>query len=112
MSSVTRVMTVGRTRSWRSGLLAGVALAAGLAAPAVPAAAQQDASYARASEGIRRLTLGSGTVIEMLLDASNLGGSEVVVAEITFPTASASSPHRHGAIEIFYIVEGVLGHVV
>ncbi|HET9947660.1 MAG TPA: cupin domain-containing protein [Longimicrobiales bacterium] len=107
-----RAERMSRTKTWRSGLLVALALAAGLGASAAPAAAQQSASYARASEGIRRLTLGSGTVIEMLLDASNLGGTEVEVAEITWPTASASSPHRHGAIEIFYIVEGVLGHVV
>jgi quercetin dioxygenase-like cupin family protein len=50
----------------------------------------------------------------MLLDASNLGSDAVEVAEITFP-ADAPSPsagHRHGATEIFYVIEGVLGHVV
>jgi quercetin dioxygenase-like cupin family protein len=73
----------------------------------------QGPAYAR-STGLRELTLGSGTVIKMLLDASNLGSGEVEVAEITFP-AGAPAPtagHRHGATEIFYVIEGVLGHVV
>jgi quercetin dioxygenase-like cupin family protein len=84
-----------------------------LSVTAASAAAQSDASYARSSTGTRQVTLGSGTVIKMLLDASNLGGAEIEVAEITFPAdASPSGGHRHGAMEIFYIVEGVLGHVV
>ena len=75
--------------------------------------AQQADGYARASGGTRTLALGSGTSIKMLLDASNLGGEELEVAEITFPVGlNASAGHHHGAMEIFYIVEGVLGHVV
>lgn len=78
-----------------------------------PAARAQAEDYARASNGTRQLTLGSGTVIKMLLDASNLGSDEIEVAEITFaPGPSASAGHRHTSTEIFYVVEGVLGHVV
>jgi mannose-6-phosphate isomerase-like protein (cupin superfamily) len=59
------------------------------------------------------IELGSGTSIKMLLDASNLGSAEVEVAEITFPVGlNPAAGHRHGVTEIFYIVEGVLGHVV
>jgi quercetin dioxygenase-like cupin family protein len=69
--------------------------------------------YARSSTGVREVTLGSGTVIKMLLDASNLGSDEIEVGEITFPTVtSPTAGHRHGATEIFYVIEGVLGHVV
>ncbi|HZD04831.1 MAG TPA: cupin domain-containing protein, partial [Longimicrobiales bacterium] len=33
--------------------------------------------------------------------------------EITLPVGSSpAAGHRHGAMEIFYVVEGVLGHVV
>lgn len=75
--------------------------------------AQQPGGYARSSTGTRELTLGSGTVIKMLLDASNLGSGEIEVAEITFqPGPNPSAGHRHGATEIFYVIEGVLGHVV
>ena len=82
-------------------------------AHAPPASAQQADGYARASGGTRMLALGSGTSIKMLLDATNLGSGEIEVAEITFPVgANPVAGHRHGAMEIFYIVEGVLGHVV
>jgi quercetin dioxygenase-like cupin family protein len=75
--------------------------------------AQQPDGYARSSTGIREVTLGSGTVIKMLLDASNLGSDEIEVGEITFPAVSSpTAGHRHGATEIFYVIEGVLGHVV
>jgi len=77
------------------------------------AAAQQTDGYARASAGTRSLTLGAGTTIKLLLDATNLGSAEIEVAEITFPVGtSPTAGHRHGALEIFYVVEGVLGHVV
>ena len=79
-----------------------------------PIAAQDAGSYARSSTGTRELTLASGTVIKMLLDASNLGSGDIEVAEITFPagTNAPTAGHRHGATEIFYVIEGVLGHVV
>ena len=81
--------------------------------PAAPSAAQESDGYARASSGTRMLELGGGTTIKMLLAAENLGSSEIEVAEITFPVgANPPAGHRHGAMEIFYVVEGVLGHVV
>ena len=91
-----------------------VLIAWGLTLTSAPAlGAQQADGYARSSSGTRTLTLGSGTVIKMLLDASNLDSDEIEVAEITFAVGpSATTGHRHGAMEIFYIIEGVLGHVV
>lgn len=101
-------MRAGRAFSW---FVAG----AGLFLWCPPSVlAQQPDGYARSSTGVREVTLGSGTVIKMLLDASNLGTGDIEVAEITFP-AGAPSPtagHRHGATEIFYVISGVLGHVV
>ena len=100
---------MGQTRGFLAVLVAcGVALA-----HAPPVHAQQADGYVRASSGTRMLTLGSGTSIKMMLDATNLGSDEIEVAEITFPVgANASAGHRHDAMEIFYVVEGVLGHVV
>ena len=73
----------------------------------------QNPEYARSGAGISELTLGSGTTIKLLLDATNLGSDELEVAEITFPAgANPTRGHAHGAIEIFYVIEGVLGHVV
>lgn len=84
----------------------------GLLAPA-PLSAQTTGEYARASEGTRSLTLGGGTRIKLLLEAANLGSGEVEVAEITFPVGlDPQAGHRHGTTEIFYVVEGILGHEV
>lgn len=89
------------------------ALVCAFAAAADASAQAAEEAYARSSAGTRTLTLGSGTTIEMLLDATNLGGAEIEVAEITFSVGtSPAAGHRHGSLEIFYVVEGVLGHVV
>ena len=50
--------------------------------------------------------------IKVLVEAANLGSGEVEVGEITFHPGYRGSSHRHGAIEIFYVVEGVMEHVV
>jgi len=74
--------------------------------------AHAQADYTPSSSGTRELTLASGTVIKMLLDESVLGTADVEVAELTFAAGGSSAAHRHGAMEMFYVVEGVLGHVV
>ena len=100
-------------KSWYRGALTGLAVCGVGLSPPGPASAQQTDGYERASAGTRILTLGSGTSIKMLLEASNLGSGEVEVAEIIFPAGgNPAGGHRHGATEIFYVVEGVLGHVV
>lgn len=55
---------------------------------------------------------GSGTRLRMLLDANNMGGSEVELGEITLPPKLDSGEHTHGSVEIFYVVSGELEHVV
>ncbi len=52
-----------------------------------------------------------GTTLKLFLDDTNVG-SEVTLGEITFPANSDSGDHKHGAIEVFYIVSGELEHVV
>jgi uncharacterized cupin superfamily protein len=89
--------------------------ALGLAVPltAMPVSSQQEEGYQRASAGTRTLTLASGLRIKMLLEAAILGDDGVEVAEISFPVGTnPPSGHRHGATEILYVVDGVLGHVV
>lgn len=94
-----------------------------LAAATVPFAAPAPASaqdleaaapdYRRASAGTRVLESDGGLSIRVLVEAATLGGGEVEVAEITFPPGPAPSRgHRHGAVEILYVLEGVLDHVV
>jgi len=52
-----------------------------------------------------------GTTLKLMLDTSNVGG-DVAVGEITFPPNTDSGDHKHGAIEIFYVLSGELEHVV
>ncbi len=54
----------------------------------------------------------SGTVLRVLLDESNLGTSEIEVGEMVFQAGTESISHAHGSLEIFYVVEGVLEHIV
>ena len=52
-----------------------------------------------------------GTTLRLMLDETNLG-AEASLGELTFPANSDSGDHKHGAIEMFYVVSGELEHVV
>ena len=68
--------------------------------------------YEPASNGTRLLEKGD-IDIRMLLDASNLGGAEIEVGEITIPVSyGQGGDHLHGKMEIFYVLSGRLGHTV
>lgn len=54
----------------------------------------------------------TGTTIRMLVDESNLGGTEIEIGEITFAPGANSGSHPHGSTEIFYVLSGELVHVV
>ena len=70
--------------------------------------------YSASTIGTRWLESGSGLTIKVLVERSNLGGTEVELAEITFPVGSGAQggAHKHTAIEIFYILEGRFDHIV
>lgn len=76
--------------------------------------------YAKATGGTRILEGANGFSIKVLVEAANLGGPEVEIGEITFPVGSGATPqgataprgHSHGAVEIFYVLEGTLDHIV
>lgn len=53
----------------------------------------------------------NGSTLKVLLDDSNVG-PEVTVGEMTFPPNTDSGDHKHGAIEMFYVLSGELEHVV
>ncbi len=53
----------------------------------------------------------SGVTLKLMLDETNVG-PEVTVGEITFPPNLDSGEHAHGAIEMFYVLDGELEHVV
>lgn len=69
-------------------------------------------NYDPVVHGTRKLALGEVT-IRMLIDASNVGRGAMEIGELVLPAGSpASAPHAHGSLEIFYVVEGILGHEV
>lgn len=77
-----------------------------------PGASAGNAAYDARSTGTRTLAL-EGVKIKMLVDASNLGGDKVEVGELFLPVAyGEGGAHQHGSLEIFYVLEGVLGHEV
>ncbi len=49
---------------------------------------------------------------KLLLDQSNLGGKELDMVELTLPAGEVVGAHRHGSVEIFYVLSGTLGHEV
>lgn len=81
---------------------------------AAPASAQPAASvsYEKSGAGTTRLTAPTGLAIQVLVEAANLGSGEVEVAEITFPAGTRGGRHHHGSIEILYVLEGRMDHVV
>ena len=54
----------------------------------------------------------SGTILRILLDEANLGSKDIEVGELVFQPGTESVSHAHGALEIFYVIEGVLEHIV
>lgn len=97
-------------RRAHAGLRALVCLGVAVLALAAPLSAQD---YQRATTGTRVLEGDGGFAIRMLVEASNLGSGDVEIGEITFPAGSnPQRPHTHGSIEIFYVLEGRLDHVV
>jgi quercetin dioxygenase-like cupin family protein len=53
----------------------------------------------------------SGVTLRLILDETNVG-TEVSLGEMTFPPNLDSGEHAHPAIEMFYVTEGELEHVV
>ena len=89
------------------------ALALTLAMAGSPAAAADQPAYAYTSKGTKILTApGSGFVARILVDELNSGGSEIKIAELTFPVGYQGRGHLHGPIEIFYVLSGRFGHKV
>lgn len=68
--------------------------------------------YESATRGTRVLEKGD-IRIKMLVEQSNLGGTELEIGEIRLPTSyGQGGGHHHGRVEIFYVLEGRLGHAV
>jgi len=92
-------------------------LTAALFVAVVPGASgQAEVEYERASSGTRWLepSAPGGPLLKVLVEPSILGGTEVSLAEIEFaPTGDGTPPaHVHGSVEVFYVLSGILDHVV
>jgi quercetin dioxygenase-like cupin family protein len=97
-----------------AGVAAGIVAGLTLQAAAQPAGQSSDTpEYLPATAGVRRLVRDAGPNIKLLVDRSSLGGTEVEIGEITFDADyQPSPPHKHGKVEIFYVISGRLGHTV
>ena len=70
-------------------------------------------AYDVVSQGTRELPSRDGSdFLKVLVEASNLAGDEVEIAEITIPANYEGGGHPHGSMEIFYVLSGQLTHVV
>ena len=58
------------------------------------------------------LTRPTSGAFRMLLDASQIGGSQVSVGERTYPAGYESGEHSHQSIEVLYVLSGEFHHVV
>jgi quercetin dioxygenase-like cupin family protein len=70
-----------------------------------------DTSYVKSTAGLRQFDLGA-IKARVLLDSAALRGGELEMVELTFPAGSAGGAHRHGRLEIIYVLEGEMDHVV
>lgn len=75
------------------------------------AAASKAPGYAYATNGVLERTT-AASFWRVLLDKSNLGGSELEVAELTLKAGTVVDSHTHGSLEVFYVVSGEFGHEV
>lgn len=79
----------------------------------LPALAESQESYDPVvpADGIRAFDIGA-IAATVLVDRTNLGGGEVEIVELQFPpgTPPGGGQHRHGQVEILYILSGVLEH--
>ena len=73
----------------------------------------QETSYEIGTAGTRYLEFSGGSSNwKILLEAANLGGDEIEMAEHSFAPGTNIGGHAHASIEIFYILSGELEHTV
>ncbi|HEU0004923.1 MAG TPA: cupin domain-containing protein [Terriglobia bacterium] len=78
---------------------------------------KQGKTYSYATKGLMEMQASRAVKLgvkswKLLLDESNLGGKELEISELVLPAGAAIGSHHHGAVEIFYVLSGRLGHEV
>ncbi len=97
--------------SWLIPLIGVVMTSAATGGDAPQAPAQQTYSYA--TNGVLdNVGDRGGDKWKLLLNESNLGGKEMEAAEVTIPAGTVVGSHRHGSVEVIYVLSGVYGHEV
>lgn len=74
--------------------------------------AQDTPDYDYTTKGTQIFEADNGFIAKVLVEAANLGSEDIKIAEMTFPVGYSGSGHLHGALEIFYVLEGRFGHGV
>lgn len=75
---------------------------------------EKNAAYEFASKGTRQFEFGPEAApvhVKVLVEKANLGSAGTEIIEIEFPPGYESQPHFH-ELEILYVVEGELEHIV
>lgn len=75
---------------------------------------EENAAYEFSSKGTRQFEFGPETDpvhVKVLVEKANLGSDGAEIIEIEFPPGYESRPHFH-ELEILYVVEGELEHIV
>lgn len=71
----------------------------------------QDTTYMKSTTGLRSFDAGA-LKFKILLDSAALKGGEMELVEITFPAGSPGGAHKHTRLEVIYVLEGEMDHVV
>jgi len=105
-----------RTLKWRVcailGLLLSIAVTLTIGRSSAVAAAHASDGYAYATAGILDQIHVAGIDWKILLNPSNLGGSEFEMVEANFPAGMLSPGHMHKSVEIIYVLSGTYEHEV
>lgn len=102
------------TRAVR-GLCAVTVLALAMSTPAAQAQQAENKEapgYSYATNGVLDDVVRGREKWKLVLDESNLGGKELEIAEITLAAGTAVPNHRHGPVEVIYVLSGTYGHEV
>lgn len=105
-----------RTLKWQvsafGGLLLSIALAFAIGRSSAADAVHAGAGYAYATAGILDQVHVGGINWKIVLNQSNLGGTELEMVEATFPAGMLSPSHTHKSVEIIYVLSGTYEHEV
>jgi quercetin dioxygenase-like cupin family protein len=97
----------------RIALLLSLFLGVIVAAVALAGDSPVSSNYAYATNGIKdHIAGGSGSEWKLLLDASNLGGKELEMVEVTLAPGTIVGSHTHGSLEVIYVLSGTYEHEV